>query len=39
MTKIFVYGTLKEGCSNHTRFEFDKNNTFLRDAELLGAKI
>lgn len=39
MSIIFVYGTLKEGCYNHTRFGFDKGTKFLEDAVLRGARM
>jgi len=39
MNNIFVFGTLKKGFYNHTRFNFDKNTKFIKDVELAGYKM
>jgi len=39
MSLVFIYGSIRKGNFNHTRYGFDKNTKFLSNAKLNGAKM
>ena len=39
MGLIFVYGSLKRNCFNHSRFGFDRKTKFVKEAGVRGFKM